>query len=83
MPLGDCKDWESVEWSRPGVTGHLREITHYTKHRVLLWKRAWLRGERARLGGSKRVMLSLALAPPADSEVAGIVNLLWLFPVKI
>ena len=52
--------------------------THYTKHRVLLWKRAWLRGESTRLGGAKRVMLSLAFwAPlPADSEVAGIVNLI-------
>ena len=59
-----------VSWNRVAEPN----TTYYTKHLVLLWKRVWERGERTRLGGLKRVMLSLAdfrplavLARGADS----------------
>ena len=46
--------------------------TYYTKHLVLLWKRVWERGERTRLGGWKRVMLSLADFRPLAVVARGV-----------
>lgn len=57
-------------------------MTYYTKHLVLLWKRALLRGERTRLGGSKRVMLSLAEAPLAVLTRGAEVGMLAEYSVR-
>jgi hypothetical protein len=52
-------------------------MTYYTKHRVLLWKRLCWAGVRTRLGGAKRVMLSLADCTPlpAGRVEEGMMNL--------
>jgi hypothetical protein len=60
-----------------------RRATHYTKHLVLLWKRASVKGERTRLGGSKRVMLSLALGPLAVLTRGAEVGMLARYSVRL